>query len=40
LLQKGDNIPGIRNRDEMYEVGIFEKDYYDEIVEVDSFNFN
>lgn len=36
IATKGDNIPGIRNRDEMYEVGIFEKSYYDKILEVDS----
>jgi cysteine synthase B len=27
-------LPGIRNVDEMYEVGLFKKDFYDEIVEV------
>jgi cysteine synthase/rhodanese-related sulfurtransferase len=27
-------IPGIRNSDEMYEVGLFEKNFYDSIVEI------
>lgn len=36
IAEKGDNIPGIRNKDEMYEVGIFKKDLYDEIVVVNS----
>lgn len=36
IAEKGDNIPGIRNRDEMYEVGIFKKDLYDDIVVVNS----
>jgi cysteine synthase/rhodanese-related sulfurtransferase len=27
-------IPGIRNSDEMYEVGLFEKSFYDSIVEI------
>jgi rhodanese-related sulfurtransferase len=27
-------LPGIRNVDEMYEVGLFRKDFYDDIVEV------
>ncbi len=31
---KGGLIPGIRNSDEMHEVGLFEKEFYDEIVEV------
>ena len=33
---KGDTIPGIRNMDELYEVGIFKKDFYNDIVVVDS----
>ena len=36
IADKGDNIPGIRNKDEMYEVGIFEKSLYDDIVTVNS----
>ena len=36
IADKGDNIPGIRNKDEMYEVGIFDKTLYDEIVSVNS----
>jgi cysteine synthase B len=36
IAAKGDNIPGIRNIDEMYEVGIFEKNFYDKIMVVDS----
>jgi cysteine synthase/rhodanese-related sulfurtransferase len=36
IAAKGDSIPGIRNIDEMYEVGIFEKDFYDKIMVVDS----
>ena len=42
LLEKNKNlkkigiIPGIRNKDEMYEVGIFNKSLYDEIVLVNS----
>ncbi len=36
IADKGDNIPGIRNKDEMYEVGIFEKSLYDEILTVNS----
>ncbi len=27
-------IPGIRNSDEMYEVGLFEKSFYDSVVEI------
>lgn len=38
IAGKGDNIPGIRNRDEMYEVGIFDKKLYDDIIEVSSMN--
>lgn len=36
IAEKGDTIPGIRNKDEMYEVGIFEKSLYDEIISVNS----
>jgi len=36
IADKGDNIPGIRNKDEMYEVGIFDKTLYDEIISVTS----
>lgn len=36
IAKKGDNIPGIRNKDEMYEVGIFDKNLYDDILEVSS----
>ncbi len=36
IAEKGDYIPGIRNKDEMNEVGIFEKDLYDDIVTVNS----
>ena len=36
IAEKGDTIPGIRNKDEMYEVGIFNKSLYDEIVLVNS----
>ena len=36
VAEKGDTIPGIRNKDEMYEVGIFNKSLYDEIVLVNS----
>lgn len=34
IASKGDLLPGIRNVDEMYEVGLFKKDFYDGIVEV------
>jgi cysteine synthase/rhodanese-related sulfurtransferase len=34
IASKGHLLPGIRNVDEMYEVGLFRKDFYDEIVEV------
>ena len=34
IASKGDLLPGIRNVDEMYEVGLFKKDFYDDIVEV------
>lgn len=36
IAEKGDTIPGIRNKDEMYEVGIFNKSLYDKIVLVNS----
>lgn len=36
IAEKGDNIPGIRNRDEMHEVGIFDKSLYDDIISVNS----
>lgn len=36
IAEKGDTIPGIRNKDEMYEVGIFNKSLYNEIVLVNS----
>lgn len=36
IASKGDNIPGIRNIDEMYEVGIFDKKIYDEIISISS----
>ncbi len=35
IASKGHLLPGIRNVDEMYEVGLFRKDFYDDIVEVD-----
>lgn len=35
IASKGNLLPGIRDVDEMYEVGLFRKDFYDEIVEVD-----
>ena len=36
IASKGDNIPGIRNMDEMYEVGIFDKSIYNEIISISS----
>ena len=36
IASKGDNIPGIRNIDEMYEVGIFDKSIYNEILSISS----
>jgi len=36
IAAKGDFIPGIRNVDEMQEVGIFERSRYDHILAVDS----
>ncbi len=36
VASKSDFIPGIRNADEMYEVGIFKKDLYNEILTINS----
>ncbi len=36
VSSKGDTIPGIRTIDEMFEVGIFEKDFYNEIMALHS----
>ena len=36
IADKGDTIPGIRNVDEMHEVGIYEKSLYDDIITVNS----
>lgn len=36
ISNKNDDIPGIRNADEMLEVGLFEKELYNSIEEVDS----
>lgn len=36
IAPKGDNIPGIRNRDEMHEVGIFDSSIYQDILEISS----
>ncbi|WP_243115048.1 pyridoxal-phosphate dependent enzyme [Natranaerovirga pectinivora] len=36
IADKGDTIPGIRNVDEMHEVGIYEKTLYDDIITVNS----
>lgn len=36
IAEKGDYIPGIRNKDEMNEVGIFAKGLYDDIITVNS----
>lgn len=38
IAEKGEQIPGIRNRDEMHEVGIFDSTLYNEIIEVSSMN--
>lgn len=35
IAPKGQLLPGIRNADEMFEVGLFRRDFYDAIVEVD-----
>ncbi len=34
VCSKGGLVPGIRNADEMQEVGLFQPDFYDEIIEV------
>lgn len=34
VAKKGDGVPGIRNADEMFEVGLFRKELYQQIVEV------
>lgn len=34
IAKDGDMLPGIRNMNEMYEVGIFEKELYDDIVSI------
>ena len=36
IAAKGHLLPGIRNQDEMYEVGLFKKDFYKDIVVVDT----
>lgn len=36
ISTKGGFIPGIRNSDEMYEVGLFDKNFYDDVVEVNT----
>lgn len=36
VAAQGDYIPGIRNTDELLEVGLFHKDFYDEVEVVDS----
>jgi cysteine synthase B len=36
IARKGQVVPGIRNGDEMHEVGLFRRDFYSEIVEVDA----
>lgn len=36
IASKGHLLPGIRNVDEMFEVGLFKKDFYDDIVEINS----
>ena len=38
IAEKGEQIPGIRNRDEMHEVGIFDSSLYNEVIEVSSMN--
>lgn len=35
IASKDGFLPGIRNVDEMYEVGLFKKDFYDDVVVVD-----
>ncbi|KXK09785.1 MAG: hypothetical protein UZ20_WS6002000353 [candidate division WS6 bacterium OLB21] len=34
VAKKDDYIPGIRTKDEMYEVGLLQPDFYDEIVDI------
>jgi len=34
IAEKGQVLPGIRNGDELYEVGLFERSFYDDIVEI------
>jgi len=34
ISTKGSFLPGIRNSDELYEVGLFDRKFYDEIIEV------
>lgn len=34
IASKGHLLPGIRNVDEMFEVGLFKRDFYDDIVEI------
>lgn len=36
ISSKGGFIPGIRNSDEMYEVGLFDRNFYDAVVEVNT----
>ncbi len=36
IAEKRDYIPGIRNADEMFEVGLFKPDFYDDIISVTS----
>lgn len=36
IAKKGNHIPGIRNHDEMHEVGIFDPSLYDKIIEIDT----
>lgn len=36
VAEQGDHIPGIRNMNQMQEVGIFEKNLYDDIVDISS----
>ena len=35
IASKGHSLPGIRNVDEMYEVGLFDKNFYDDIIEIE-----
>src|SRR4029453_3141738 len=34
VCQKSGFVPGIRNSDEMYEVGLFQRPFYDDVIEV------